>query len=97
MKVNDGATLCLWSDRHAGTIIEVSENGKTLKWQRDFSVRADHNGMSDQQSYTYVRNDSSPVLIFTLRKDGHWYQKGQKMGTAVLSVGHRSEYYDFSF
>ncbi|MBR1763068.1 MAG: hypothetical protein IJ731_06850 [Eubacterium sp.] len=30
-KVGDGATICLWSDRHAGTIIKVTKCSITIK------------------------------------------------------------------
>lgn len=96
MKVNEGATLCHWSDRHAGTVVEVSADGKTLKWQRDYATRSDNNGMSDSQSWAYTKNPETAVKTFTKRKNGYFYERGQKMGTSYLVEG-RCEYYDFSF
>lgn len=48
-KVGDAATVCLYSDRHAGTVIEVDEKKQTFVVQRDKATRADKNGMSDAQ------------------------------------------------
>lgn len=97
MKVNEGATLCHWSDRHAGTIVWISDDEKTLKWQRDAVIRTDNYGMNEIQKYNYEPNLSAVIIIFTKRANGHWYKRGQKMGTSHLSIGNRSEYYDFSF
>jgi hypothetical protein len=97
-EVGEGATEILWSDRHAGTIIEVSPNGKTLKWQRDTARRADKNGMSDAQDWEYTPNPDAPVSTFTLRQNGRWVMQGQPMkGSVSLLIGIRDEYYDFSF
>jgi hypothetical protein len=49
-----GATVLMYSDRHAGTIVEVC--GKRLMWQADTASRTDKNGVSDAQSYSYERN-----------------------------------------
>lgn len=97
-KVGDGGTLLMWTDRHAGTILWVSEDGKTLKWTPDKCTRNDKNGMSDSQSYTYETvNSIEKSTTFTLRKNGKWIAKGQTMKGNTLSIGHRSEYYDYSF
>ena len=95
--VGMGATLLLWSDRHAGTIVEVSKNGKMIKWQRDKAV-AEFKGMTDSQSYSYEPDPHAQIETFTLRKNGRWVKSGYGMRQGgTLSVGHRSEYYDFSF
>ena len=93
-----GATVLHWTDRSAGTIIQISENAKELIWQKDIAKRSDNNGMSESQTYEYTRNENGEIIVFTLRKNGRWIRKGQTMrnGT-VLSIGHRSEYYDYSF
>jgi hypothetical protein len=95
-EVGMGATVCFYSDRKAGTII-WREN-KTLVVQLDKSIRADDNGMSDEQQYTYERDIHGQQYEFTLRKNGRWIQKGagMKSGTS-LGVGFRRTYYDYSF
>jgi hypothetical protein len=97
-EIGMGATLLMWTDRKAGTIIEVSQNGKTVKWQRDRATRADSNGMSDAQSYTYERKLDGKIETFTLRKNGRWKRVGDPMnGSETLLIGTRDEYYDYSF
>ena len=95
-EIGMGATVCYWSDRHAGTIIEVSKNCVLV--QHDKAIRTDSNGMSDMQTYSYERNPQGQVMEFTLRKNGRWIQRGSDMKNGVsLVIGHRREYYDFSF
>ncbi len=96
-QVGDGATSCGWTDRHAGTIIEVL-NDKTVVWQRDKAIRTDDNGMSDAQAYRYERDPDGVTMQFSLRKNGRWIARGGTMkGGTILSIGVRMEYYDYSF
>ena len=96
--VGQGATICYWSDRHAGTIISLSEDAKAVTWQRDKVKRIDTNGMSESQNYEYEPDTQGEIIVFTLRKNGRWIRKGQSMRNGTtLSIGHRSEYYDYSF
>jgi len=100
-EVGMGATVCMYSDRHAVTIVEVKRNAKgkaiAVAVQRDTAIRIDGNGMSDAQSYRYEPNPEGRITWYTLRID-RWVFKGQpkKDGTS-LSIGHRSEYFDYSF
>lgn len=100
-EVGMGATECMWSDRHAYTIIAVYGKGDkvtTITVQRDKAVRTDKNGMSDSQSYTYTPDPDGETKTVTLRKNGKWITKGEplKNGTGWL-IGHRDEHYDYSF
>jgi len=91
-----GATLLSWTDRHAGTIERVE--GKRLWWKRDTATRTDSNGMSESQAYTFERNPDASEQLFTLRPNGRWVQKGSPMKSGCcLSIGHRSQYFDYSF
>ena len=96
--VGMGATLCFHSDRHAATVIEISENKKRIVAQQDKAIRTDKNGQSECQSYTFEPNPEGVKFIFTLRKNGRWVEAGSstKNGTG-LALGQRDEYYDFSF
>jgi hypothetical protein len=95
-EVGDGATILLWSDRHAATIIEVvnfksgPNKGKPrlITVQEDKAIRVDNLGMSDVQDYRYERNEQGAKRTYTAKKDGTF--KG-------LLIGHRKHYYDFSF
>lgn len=92
--VGVGVTEIMWTDRKAGTIIEVKRNGKTLVVQYDKATRTDANGMSDAQSYSFERDANGATREFTLRKDGTYRAKG---GTGRLIVGVRDHYHDYSF
>lgn len=96
-EVGMGATELLASDRHAGTIIAISHDGRQLTFQRDTAKRTDSNGMSDAQSYEYTPSPRSQKRAYTRRKNGQWCLKGTEMGRAVLAVGYRREYHDYSF
>jgi len=98
VKVGDGATFLFWSDRHAGTVVEVRDGGRTVTVQEDTATRVDSNGMSDAQRYEFTRNLDGRKQTFTLRKNGRYVAKGQGMrnGTTVR-LGTRDHYYDYSF
>ncbi len=94
--IGQGATIAMWSDRHAGTIIDVA--GNTVVFQQDKATRVDKNGMSESQSYEYAPNPQGKITIFTKRKNGQYVQKGSGMKTGQrLQIGYRSEHYDYSF
>jgi hypothetical protein len=88
-EVGMGATVLLWTDRHAGTITKVTPKSFTLV--EDKATRIDGNGMSDAQAYSYEPNPNGRTWIFRLTSKG-WRSKG----TAV-ALGVRREYYDYSF
>lgn len=97
-EVGMGATILLWSDRHAATIVGIERKGKKLLVQRDKAIRTDKLGMSDAQAYTYERDEDADTEAFTLRKNGKWVREGTGMKSGTkLAIGYRSEYYDFSF
>ena len=96
--VGKGATICWWSDSHAGTIIWVSDNGKRIIVQRDIATRTDGNGLSESQKYTYERDPQGITYEFSLRKNGRWVRVGDSVKDGLkCSVGLRNEYFDFSF
>lgn len=90
-EVGMGATLVMWSDRHAYTITRVSASGKTFWMKRDIAKRIDNNGMSEMQDYEFTPNPNAHEECVRMTKRG-WMSRGQ-----LVRVGYRSEYYDFSF
>lgn len=96
-KAGIGATLCLWTDRHAYTVTWVGPSGKTLLATRDKATRIDNNGMSDAQTYSYQTVEDAERVKFTLRSNGRWVRQGETKGGATLALGYRKEYYDHSF
>lgn len=96
-EVGMGATELCWTDRHAFTIIEVL-SPKEIRVQQDFAERADANGMSESQEYTYSPDPNGRTQLITLRKNGAWVTKGKQMQNGTrFKLGVRMEYYDYSF
>lgn len=96
--VGVGATLLHWSDRTAGTVVEVSPNGKRIVVQEDVATRTDKNGMSESQNYTYAPSPNGRKFVYTLRKNGAWVAEGQPLRNGErVGIGYRSQYYDYSF
>ena len=94
-----GATILMWTDRHAATVVEVSPSGNRIGVRRDHARRVDKLGLTDSgQAYEFTPDPDAEIQTFTRRKDGRWVREGEPMrkGT-VLVVGRRDEYYDFSF
>jgi len=89
VQVGDAATVILWTDRYAGTVVKVTRC--QIHVQRDIAVRQDDRGMSESQDYTYSPDLDGAVYIFRKTK------RGYKCGSFGLCVGHRDEYYDYSF
>lgn len=90
-EVGMGATILMWTDRHAATIVKVTPT--QVHVQRDRVVRVDSNGMSESQSYRYEVDPTAEVEVFRLTKNG--YRKPG--GGHGLRIGDRREYHDFSF
>lgn len=91
--VGMGATILMWSDRKAATVIRVSASGKTIWLKEDTAIRVDRNGMSDAQSYRFEPNPNGIEYRASLRKNGRW----KTTSGSGVSLGHRSAYHDFSF
>jgi hypothetical protein len=96
-EVGMGMTFISWTDRKAGTIVEVV-NAKTIRVQADTSTRTDGLGMTDAQTYDYSPDPDAPIETYTLRSNGRWVRKGESAkGGSRIAIGARSTYHDFSF
>lgn len=93
-KVGMGATVIMYSDRHACTVIKVSSSKKTFWIQRDDVKRTDNRGMSEDQDWKCTPNPNGVVYEVRKNKKGIWKTLGSKE-TVLLGV--KEEYYDFSF
>lgn len=106
IEVGDGATICLWSDREACTVIR--RTAKTLYVQRDkatldpsfkpeyipggFSAHCTNDG---EQKWIIERDPNGAVTRFNWsEKKGRW-QSGSD-GSIRLKLG-RHEHYDYNF
>jgi hypothetical protein len=98
--VGMGATECCYSDRHAYTVVDIirfktgTRKGevKEVVLQQDTATRIDKNGMSESQEYTYTPNPNAERKTARLHKDGRFY-----LGSSIIRIGERDEYYDFCF
>lgn len=89
-QVGMGATVLMWTDRHAATIIRVTRC--TITVQEDIATRVDGNGMSESQAYEYTANPQGRVTTFRKTKRG-WRDS---CGSGLL-IGTRRKYHDYSF
>ena len=103
-KVGDGATICLWSDRHAGTIIKVTKSTITVQrdkatldpnWKPEWVAGgfAGHCTNQDDQTYTYERDLKGEVETF------RWSTKYNQYGQPgnLRAIKGRHEFYDYNF
>lgn len=100
--VGDGATICLWSDRHAYTIVKRSPKSLTLrrcKCIRDFTPEwISLGGFSafctnnEEQKWKYEEDENGRTIrVFWSEKYGMF-----RHGTSNVIPG-RHEFYDYNF
>lgn len=96
LKVGLGATMNLWSDRRAMTIVEVVTPRKIVVQENETKC-IDYYGGSYEVLDTIAEYMGKHT--FTLRKNGTWVEEGQpkKFGSVTLTVGFRHHYIDPSF
>jgi hypothetical protein len=94
-EIGMGATVSYAADSHAMTIIEVSQNGKTVIVQRD-SAKATGESMSN--TWITTPNPQGATQEFTLRQNGRYVAAGESMKNGTkLHIGSRHEYYSYEF
>ena len=104
VKVGDGVTINLWTDRHAATVIKKTAYSVTV--QRDIATLspefkperipggfAGHCINQDEQTYTYERAPKGHIETFRSSKK---YGQYGTPGNPSLSKG-RHEFYDYNF
>lgn len=89
--VGMGATILMWTDRHAATIVKVTRT--QVHVQRDTATRVDDNGQSEVQDYIFTPDTKAPVEVFRKTKTGY----RMAGGGSSLRIGERDEYHDYSF
>lgn len=96
LKVGLGATMNLWSDRRAMTIVEVVTPRKIIVQEN--KTRCIDYYAGDYEVLDELEKGMSKH-VFTLRRGGTWVEQGQpkKYGSVTLSVGFRVHYIDPSF
>lgn len=72
-EVGKGATLLMWTDRHAYEVMEVLNDGKRVRLRQYDAERTDDNGMSDSQSYKYEKlNETDEFYVW---RYSAWYRE----------------------
>lgn len=105
--VGMGATILCWTDRRAGTIIEVGKIGKATKLvvQEDRATLTSGPITSEAQAYTYAPNPKGSTTTFKQAANGTWQEvyRNPETGRWILAKGHglrigaREAYTDPSF
>jgi len=82
-----GATIYMWSDRHAATVVAISKSGKRITLRADRVTRWENSYgaafLPDPDGVTYEAN---------LTKNGTWKSAGNG-----VTLGNRAAYRDPSF
>lgn len=106
LEIGDGATVCLYSDMHAATVIKKTK--ATITVQHDTAIKdpnfkpewvpggfSVHCTNQDEQKYTYEVNLKGQIEKFHWsEKHGRWQGGGD--GSIILTLG-RHEFYDYNF
>lgn len=93
--VGMGATIMMYSDRVAATIIYVSPSARKIIIQKD-KAKALHEGRCDSgQRWQLDRDPAGEKIEVRLNKDGKWRESGYYRTPVV--VGKRIHYYDYGF
>lgn len=103
-KIGDGATIHLWSDAHACTIVKVTKSTVTVR--RDKAIRdpdfkpewvvggfAAHCTNQEDQKWTYEKDPEGEKSTFRWSRK---YNSYGRPGFPTLTRG-RHEYYDYNF
>ena len=102
-EVGDGATLCLWSDREAYTIIHRTPKSLTLRRCKaildpNFKPEWVAGGFAgtvinqNEQSYTYEENENGRVI------KAYWSEKYGRFRNGTCNIiPDRREFYDYNF
>jgi hypothetical protein len=101
--VGMGVTMLSWTDRDAGTIVEVNMKKRYIAVTEDSKRRIDNNGISESQEYEYTTVMDGHRNYYRKDRKGQWrrcyYNDNNRLvfTTGGLIIGRRESYYDFSF
>lgn len=99
-RVGDGATILSWTDRHAGTVIDVHPTTDTIVVQEDTAKVISGSVMDGSAVYEYQRNPNGATYTFKPvsrgKAKGLIREGGRKDGRSVI-FGRRDQHRDPSF
>jgi len=98
------ATMLLWTDRDAGTVVEVNMAKRYIVVQEDKAIVVSNRGLGATE-YRYEANPEGSRYYFRKGKNGRWEsvyinpetKRFVKCGSRGLRLGHREKYVDPSF
>ncbi len=103
VEVGDGITVCLWSDKHAGTVVKRTKCSITIQYDKatlnpEFKPEivaggfAGHCTNQNEQTYTYERQPESRTETY------RWSEKyGIFKNDDIKIINGRHEFYDYNF
>jgi hypothetical protein len=89
-EVGMGATIFLWSDRHAATVTKVSPSGKTIELTEDDVTKWEK--WPSGYGIEFTANPNGRKYEARLTKNGTWKSAGNG-----VALGRRAAYRDPSF
>lgn len=96
--VGMGATILGWTDRSAGTIVNVGPNAKWIEVQSDHAKLVAGSAFSEEQTYEFSPNPKGAISRYTLRRNGAYIRAGEKMRDGqMVRIGERDAYHDPCF
>lgn len=97
IKIGDGATYHIGSDRYPYTVVQIV-SPKKIHLKPDHYERIDNNGISENQEYKYIPNPNAQSIVVSLRKDGRWRRQGESLKAGFYSFNQgRNAYQDPSY
>ena len=96
-EVGMGVTWGFGSDRYPGTIVKVSDSGKTVWFQRDYCDHVSGSFFTNDAVHTFHRNIEGELVKATLRRNGRYHMKGCSMRYGSIIIGTRDYYQDPHF
>lgn len=96
-EVGMGVTERIGSDCYPYTVVNVISD-KKIEVTRDTATATENSNYFGSQEYAYESNMDGNRMVLSRRKNGRWYQVGQKMECwSGFRLGHRRYYQDPHF